>query len=110
MKPLHHILRLTTFLALVLAYTACTKTDLPSNKKQEVTFSSKTVQKGTKDANTLKSTLKIDYAVVGIGTKLYKIPVYVIDGVIYTTSIKLDPGNYTLTKFLLMSSGQSASD
>lgn len=112
MKPLNHILRWTAFLVLVLALAACTKTDLPSNsKKQEVTFSSKTVLKGTKGASFLKSaTLKIDYAEVGIGNELYKIPVYVLDGVIYTTSIKLDPGNYTLTKFLLMSSGQSASD
>lgn len=112
MRPLHHILHLAAFLVLLLAFAACTKTDLPSSiKNQEVTFSSKAVQKGTKDASFLKSaTLKVDYAVVGIGTKLYKIPVYVLGGVIYTTSIKLAPGNYTLTKFLLMNSGQSESD
>lgn len=112
MKLLHHILRRTAFLLLLLAFAACAKTGLPSNdKKQEVTFSSKTIQKGAKSTVSLKSaTLKADYAVVGIGTKLYKIPVYVLNGVIYTTSIKLDPGNYTLTKFLLMNSGQTASD
>ncbi len=112
MKPSHYILRWTPLLLLLLAFTACTKTDLQSNDKtQEVIFSSKAVQKGIQNGDSFKTaTLQVDYAVVGVNHKLYKIPVYKIDGNIYTTSIKLDPGNYTLTKFLLMNSGTSSSD
>jgi len=103
---------LTAFFLLLLAFAACSKTDLPSNdQKQEVTFSSKTVQKNARDTDSFKSaTLQADYALIGINSKLYKIPVYEIEGTTYSMSIKLDPGNYTLTKFLLMNSGTSASD
>jgi hypothetical protein len=97
------------FVLLVLSGLAsCQKQDFQRIKQQKetVVFSSKAVRKGT-----TKSVIPTpDYAIIGIQGKIFKTAVYTVGGTVYTTAIKLVPGNYTLTRFILMNSGNSASD
>ena len=73
---------------------------------KEVVFSSKAIEN-----NLLKTVVAPpDYAIVKINDKTFKIPVYQANGQIYTTAIKLEPGEYTLQLFVLMRSVNPESD
>jgi len=112
MKTSGNILRWTALLLIVMAFSACRKinTPVPDNSRQEVTFSSQAVNKGEKNVLSQNDLQHIDYALIGIDTKIYTAQVYQLDGKFYTTSLKLSTGSYTLTKFLLMSNNQTAAD
>ncbi len=102
------ILLLIPLLVLVLLEACSKKGITPQDKQPGVTFSSKTVTKGTAGIRQAKTAvLSADYAVVGINGKIYKTPVYKTGGNVYTEAIKLDPGSYTLTEFILVHSGAS---
>lgn len=81
----------------------------PTNNQQEVTFSSEEISLD-KIKNAQVSLLSCDYAIVGINQEVYKIDIYELDGMLYTTALKLDPGDYTLALFMLMSNNSSPND
>ncbi len=111
MKSFRHISSFILLIVLMGSLVSCRKNSPGDmDKAVEVTFSGQTVQKDTKVSPTKAALENIDYATVEIGNKTYHLPVYNLNGNIYTTSIKLDPGNYTLTKFLLMSNHQTPAD
>ena len=107
MKPLRTIRHILSLLAVLLIFVSCTKQELPAaGQKKTVVFSSSAVKKGQ-----FKTTvLSPDYAIIGLGDRTFKVPVYSLSGSVYTTAIKLDPGNYKLTRFILMNAGSSATD
>ena len=111
MKYFYHIFTVFVLTTLVIL-NGCTKSQLQTNDfKQDVSFSSKKILNKPNSINLLKSVpLSVDYAIIGIDDNIYKIPTYQINGTIYTTSIKLNPGNFTLSKFILMNNGGSESD
>ncbi len=112
MKSDGYILHWSILLLIVLAFSACQKvnTPVPDNNKQEVTFSSHAAYKGKKNTISQNDLQHVDYALIGIDTKVYAAQVYNLEGTLYTTSIKLAPGTYTLTKFLLMNNNQTPTD
>ena len=90
---------------------SCQKFDysVPTSKQQEVTFSSEEISLDNKK-NAQISVLSCDYAAIVVNQKIYKTAVYEIDGLLYTTAIKLEPGDYTLTSFMLMSNNFTPND
>ncbi len=105
MKPIHRLKLWTVFL-LLISLLACQKQQITSGKTGDVVFSSSTVSKSS-----LKTVvLSPDYAIVKVDEKTFKIPVYTVNGKVYTSAIKLDPGNYTLKMFVLMNAGALAND
>ncbi len=103
------------FVALAtLIVTSCNKAPVPSNDAsgpQEVTFSSPQVSKtGTKESKAFKDDTQVSYASIVINGTTYTPAVYYIDGVAYTQAIKLDPGTYTVTQFILMNDNQTPDD
>lgn len=93
---------------------SCNKAPTPANDTstpQDVTFSSPQVSKsGTKSSAAFKDNLQISYASIVINGTTYTPAVYYIDGVAYTQAIKLVPGTYTVTQFLMMNDNQTPDD
>lgn len=110
MKTTRYIFYLILLIFLMGSISSCQKDPRSSDKEVEISFSSKPVQANSKTTGSKAILAQIDYAEVEIGNKTYHLPVYNLNGNIYTTAIKVDPGNYTLSKFLLISTNQTPSD
>ena len=97
-----------------LIASSCNKAPTPASDTsapQDVTFSSPQVSKsGTKSSAAFKDDLQISYASIVISGTTYTPAVYYIDGVAYTQAIKLAPGTYTVTEFLMMNDNQTPDD
>ena len=104
------IYRIRLFLIILsIGLSGCSKDNLTPEDKllQEVTFSTKVNSGGEKS---LADVSGIDYALIKIDTVIYRPTIYTIDGNIYTQSIKLPPGSYTLSKFLMMNDNNTPDD
>ncbi len=104
----------STVLLLVLTaltfFTSCKK-DLSltgdDELKQEVTFDPSLSVDGNKSIQEVSG---VDYCYIEIDTMVFRPFTYLLDGKIYTQSIKLTPGSYTLNKFLMMSNNNTPDD
>jgi len=75
--------------------------------KQEVTFDPSLSVNGNKCALEISG---VDYCYIEIDTLVFRPATYLIDGKIYTQSIKLTPGSYKLNKFLMMDNNNTPDD
>lgn len=97
-------------LAILIVLSSCNKDGILTGDDmslQEVSFSTRVLSGGKKSIYDVSG---IDYALVQIDTVKYRPAVYTIDGNIYTQSIKLPPGSYTLSKFLMMNDNNTPDD
>lgn len=89
-------------LFLVLNFVSCKKNPLfteSENEKIEVSFNASV------SANNKKNILdvsEVDYCYIRIDSMVFRPETYVVDGKIYTQSIKLIPNTYTLNAFIMM--------
>jgi len=118
------LLRMFAIAALTaLAATSCNKAPAPVNnndasKPQEVTFSSAQMTKGSnkdglinaKDALANADANKANYADIVINGTTYTPSVYYLNSIAYTQAIKLAPGTYTISKFMLMDDNGTPND
>ena len=115
------LLKLFTLSAIAVMFIAsCNKAPSPLNKDdntpQEVTFSSPQVSKGkaasvnTKSTSANNENLNASYASITMDGTIYTPKVYYLNGVAYTQAIKLMPGSYTITQFILMNDNQTPND
>lgn len=84
---------------------SCNKNDAPTATptQQDVVFSSSEMPIGNlKSTRDLNEELTVHYASIKIDGTTYMPEVFYLNNVAYTQVIKLDPGNYTLSEFLLM--------
>jgi len=111
MKRLQLLSKIVITGLVLFGLSSCNKTsDFPAAEQglQNVTFSSPEVTKpdlkaGLKSGKDLNVNGDISYASITIDGVIYTPAVYFIDGVAYTQAIKLEPGAYTITKFVMMS-------
>ena len=97
-------------IAILIVLSSCNKDGLLTGgdmSLQEVSFSTRVLSGGQKSIYDVSG---IDYALVQIDTVIYRPDVYTIDGNIYTQSIKLPPGSYILSKFLMMNDNNTPDD
>ena len=86
----------------LLLLTNCKKENNTNTAGQgEVTFSTYLTTNVDKSADN-NCELTVHYAFVVVDGMDYRLPVFYIDGMITTQSIKLDPGDYDLEEFILM--------
>ena len=118
------LLRMFAIVALAaLATTSCNKAPSPVNnddasKPQEVTFSSAQMSKGSSKAgliNAKDGLAKADanmanYADIVINGTTYTPAVYYLNNIAYTKAIKLVPGTYTISQFMLMDDNGTPND
>ncbi len=120
------LIKMFAFISLAALFiVSCNKAPSPvnngdENAPQEVTFSSPLVKKGTsKAAPAIDNTkagqasneeLKASYAEIVMNGTTYTPAVYYLNGVAYTQAIKLVPGNYTITQFMLMNDNGTPDD
>jgi hypothetical protein len=85
----------------------CQKNDPGTVTPQDVVFSAYQVDPGsgvksTGDWDWICQDLDPVYARIKIGTKDYTPSVFMLDGKLYTQAIKLEPGTYSVSEFLIM--------
>ena len=74
---------------------------------QEVTFNPSLFADGKKGTMEVSG---VDYCYIEIDSMVFRPATYVLDGKIYTQSIKLTPGSYQLNKFLMMNDNNTPED
>ncbi len=97
-------------LATAMVFTSCRKDDGfmdTDGNVQEVTFNPAVSVNGNKSAHEVSG---VNYCYIEIDTMVFRPATYVLNGKIYTQSIKLTPGSYTLNKFLMMNDNGTPDD
>ena len=122
MKKIRLMKALAFAVLATLTVASCNKAPAPVNKDdltpQEVTFTSPLASKGNTKAGLINSKaglanndeLKASYADIVINGTTYTPAVYYLNGVAYTQAIKLVPGTYTVTQFMLMNDNSTPDD
>jgi hypothetical protein len=97
---------LSLLVALIVGVTSCNKLETPSNLPAEVSFNINSVtENGFKSSDTIIcSTLKADYVLYKLdGGPFKNIPVFYVNDIPWTNSIKLTEGSHALNEFLVYS-------
>ncbi len=97
-------------LLVAVSFTSCKKELVLTGEEeavQEVTFNPSL---STDEKKSNLDVSGIDYCYILIDSLVFRPATYVIDGKIYTQSIKLTPGSYQLNKFLMMNDNNTPDD
>jgi hypothetical protein len=110
MNLIGKIIYLITISLFVIA-ASCRKIEVtPDNNMQEVVFTTDIVSGGLKNGTEINDGNGVDYALIKIDTMVFKPQVFVLDGSVYTQAIKLTPGLYNISSFLLMNDNNTVND
>ncbi|MCD6178585.1 MAG: hypothetical protein J7K39_01655 [Bacteroidales bacterium] len=95
------------FLMVGLIIVSCNKpADVPAT--QEVVFKATTATTGLKAGDC--DTEVAHYALIEIDNDILKVDVFYLEGMIYTNTIKLSPGNHTIKSFVLKNDNGTPND
>jgi len=110
---LNHVGKMVVFVFLLMlaTFTSCKKDQTPVS--QEVSFNLNSVSEngGLKSTNVICTDLPASYVKYKLGSDDFKsIPVFYVNGLPWTSSIKLNTGTYTLNEFLVYNDNNTPND